>query len=163
MRNPASSGAVWIGVGLLGAFVDGILLHMLLEWHHMVSGWVPPTTLAAMHVNMRWDGAFHVFAWAATLLGIALVWRGARAASSGGAPLPTTRHFVGSLVLGAGLFNLVEGIIDHELLGIHHVRDVPQPLPYDLTFLLVAGVGFIAVGWGLRRAGEGREGRASSV
>ena len=27
------------------------------------------------------------------------------------------------LLVGWGAFNLVEGTIDHEILGIHHVRD----------------------------------------
>jgi len=150
--SPASTGAIWLGAGLVGAFVDGIVLHMLLEWHHMVSSVVPPTTLEAMHVNTRWDGVFHVLAWAFVALGVGLVWRGARAATSGGVPLPTTRYFVGSMMVGAGLFNTIEGIIDHLLLGIHHVREVPDPLPYDLGFLLVGGFGYLAVGFALRRA-----------
>lgn len=37
---------VLLGVGL-GGFVDGILLHQILQWHHMVSNVVPPTTLWA--------------------------------------------------------------------------------------------------------------------
>jgi hypothetical protein len=27
--------------------------------HNMLSNWIPPTTLEAMHVNMVWDGLFH--------------------------------------------------------------------------------------------------------
>jgi uncharacterized membrane protein len=31
------------------------------------------------------------------------------------------------MLIGFGLFNLVEGIIDHHLLGIHHVNETaPQ-------------------------------------
>jgi uncharacterized membrane protein len=41
------------------------------------------------------------------------------------------------LLLAAwGAFNLVEGLIDHQLLGIHHVRDdLGAPLDWDLAFL----------------------------
>jgi uncharacterized membrane protein len=46
-----------------------------------------------------------------------------------------------------GVFNLVEGIIDHHVLQLHHVRDLPMHVPaYDWIFLLVGGVGFIALG-----------------
>jgi len=50
------------------------------------------------------------------------------------------------------VFNLVEGVIDHHLLELHHVRDLPvhEPL-YDSIFLLVGGVGFLVLGWALTR------------
>jgi hypothetical protein len=32
---------------------------------------------------------------------------------------------VGVLLAGWGGFNLVEGLVDHQLLGNHHVRDLP--------------------------------------
>jgi uncharacterized membrane protein len=65
--------------------------------------------------------------------------------------MPSTKSFIGSLILGWGLFNLVEGLIDHQLLGIHHVREVPNYLTYDLTFLAVGGVLLILIGWILQR------------
>jgi len=35
-----------------------------------------------------------------------------------------------------GGFNLVEGLVDHHLLGVHHVRDdLGAPLGWDLGFL----------------------------
>jgi uncharacterized membrane protein len=53
----------------------------------------------------------------------------------------------------------VEGIIDHQILGIHNVREVPNYTAYNLTFLTVGGVLFILIGWLLMRAGSqiGRE------
>jgi uncharacterized membrane protein len=51
-----------------------------------------------------------------------------------------------------GLFNLVEGVIDHHLLNIHHVRDMPSHVPlYDWIFLAVGGVGFSLLGLVLAR------------
>jgi uncharacterized membrane protein len=59
---------------------------------------------------------------------------------------------VGLLLLGWGGFNLVEGVIDHHLLQLHHVRDLPVHVPaYDYAFLLVAGVLMALVGWTLAR------------
>jgi len=63
-------------------------------------------------------------------------------------------RFVGELVFGWGAFNLVEGVIDHHLLNLHHVRDVPVHVPlYDWLFLAVAGAGLLAAGWLLMRTG----------
>jgi uncharacterized membrane protein len=51
------------------------------------------------------------------------------------------------MLVGWGAFNLVEGIVDHHLLGLHHVRDLPLHVPlYDWIFLFVGGVGFILAG-----------------
>jgi uncharacterized membrane protein len=58
--------------------------------------------------------------------------------------------------MGWGLFNLVEGVIDHHLLDLHHVRDLPVHLPaYDWVFLAVGGVGLVALGWLLARPAAG--------
>jgi hypothetical protein len=53
-------------------------------------------------------------------------------------------------------------VIDHHLLGLHHVRDMPVHVPlYDWLFLGLGGVGLIAIGWLLARA-PGRESYASA-
>jgi uncharacterized membrane protein len=56
------------------------------------------------------------------------------------------------MVFGWGLFNLVEGIVDHQILGVHYVRQVPNYTVYNLTFLALTGVGFILVGWLMMKA-----------
>ncbi len=67
-------------------------------------------------------------------------------------PLPGAGAFTGQLLLGWGIFNLVEGLVDHHLLNIHHVRDVPAHVPvYDWLFLGIGGLGLIALGWLLSR------------
>jgi uncharacterized membrane protein len=59
---------------------------------------------------------------------------------------------VGLLVGGWGAFNLVEGLLDHHLLSLHHVRDLPRHVPgYDYAFLVVGGLGFLALGWWMTR------------
>lgn len=62
--------------------------------------------------------------------------------------------FVGSLALGRGLFNLIEGLIDHELLGIHHVVEAGNHLLWDMAFLN-SGIVLILIGWGTVRATRG--------
>lgn len=136
-----------LGIGL-GGFVDGIVLHQIAQWHNMLSTRVPPTTMEAMHFNMTADGWFHAAVFAFTLLGVILLYLAAR---HGETP-PPLRWFIGLLVIGWGIFNLMEGIINHHLLQLHHVRDLPVHMPaYDYFFLLVGGIGLLVLGWLLTR------------
>ncbi|MCD6044188.1 MAG: hypothetical protein K0R40_3791 [Burkholderiales bacterium] len=65
----------------------------------------------------------------------------------GAGRLPSTRSLCGYMLVGWGAFNLAEGIVDHHLLELHHVRDLPLHVPlYDWIFLFVGGVGFILAG-----------------
>ena len=134
--------ALLIGLGM-GGFVDGIVLHQILQWHNMVSNWIPPMTMDAMRLNMVWDGIFHAFVWLATFAGILLLWKVAYEREA----IPPFRAFAGQLLLGWGMFNLVEGIIDHQILQLHYVRQVPEYQAYNLTFLAVGGILFILIGW----------------
>jgi uncharacterized membrane protein len=70
-----------LGIGL-GGFADGILLHMILQWHHMISHRIPPDTMPGMEINMLWDGIFHVFTWIMCIVGIGLLWSAARSTSN---------------------------------------------------------------------------------
>lgn len=136
-----------LGVGL-GGFLDGIVLHQIANWHTMGSAVLPPVTMEAMRANMRWDGLFHAFAWLVTLAGAYLLLADAHR----GRRLPRPAAFSGQLVLGWGVFNLVEGVVDHHLLELHHVRDLPAHVPLlDWLFLAIAGAGFIVLGWWLSR------------
>jgi uncharacterized membrane protein len=86
------------------------------------------------------------------VLGVYLLLRDAR----GGRVLPDYTALTGQLIQGWGVFNLVEGLIDHLILGIHHVRDLPVYVPmYDWIFLLVGGVGFMVFGTWLSRSSPG--------
>lgn len=147
-RAPISKRAgITIGIGM-GGFVDGILLHQILEWHNMGSSVVPPTTMDGMRQNMIWDGEFHAAVWVITLIGIYLLLADARR----GAVLPSTRAFTGQLLRGWGIFNVVEGIIDHHMLQLHHVRDLPVYVPlYDWLFLAIGGIGLLLLGWAMSR------------
>jgi uncharacterized membrane protein len=145
-----------LGVGL-GGFVDGILLHQILQWHEMLSSWIPPVDLVSVKVNMVYDGVFHAFTWVMTALGVALLWR-----AGGRAGVPwSTRVFAGSIALGWGLFDVVEGLVDHQILGMHHVHPGQDQLAWDLGFLLL-GAALAVLGVGLIRSGraEGARGIA---
>jgi uncharacterized membrane protein len=132
---------VLLGIGL-GGFVDGIVLHQIFQWHHMLSNWIPPITREAIHVNMVWDGLFHAVVWLVTLVGVLLLWN----AASQQERIPLLREFIGRLIFGWGWFNLVEGLIDHQLLGMHNVREVPNSTVYNMTFLAIGGGGLMLIG-----------------
>ena len=145
----ARRAGIVLGLGL-GGFVDGILLHQIVHWHNMGSAVVPPVSLEAMRLNMRWDGLFHAGVWLLTALGVYLLLGAARR----GEALPSAGALTGLMLLGWGLFNLVEGIVDHHLLDLHHVRDLPVHVPlYDWLFLAVGGIGLMVLGWALSRRG----------
>jgi uncharacterized membrane protein len=133
---------ILLGVGL-GGFIDGIVLHQILQWHHMVSshGDYPVSTVAGIETNTLWDGVFHAAAWLATLAGIFALWRAQQ-----GAPTPRSlRPLAGMLVLGWGAFNIVEGVVNHHLLTLHHVRyDGSAALPWDAGFLAASAALVIA-------------------
>ena len=144
--SKVTAAGILLGIGL-GGFVDGIVLHQIVQWHQMLSAVLPPDSMEAMKRNMAADGWFHAAVWVATFAGVLVLWQAAR----GPGQLPPTRSLLGNMLLGWGAFNFVEGIIDHHVLELHHVRDLPQHVPaYDWTFLLVGGVGFMLAGLALR-------------
>jgi uncharacterized membrane protein len=148
MRASPRAPGLLLGIGL-GGFVDGIVLHQLLQWHHLLTGTddYPMTTVAGLEANTLADGFFHVATWICTAVGSWLLYR---AWKEGRIAPPWTAH-LGLLLYGWGAFNLVEGLVDHQLLGVHHVRDdIGAPLGWDLAFL-ASGTLLVALGWGLRR------------
>ena len=159
-RRPLIAAGLLLGVGM-GGFVDGILFHQILQWHNMVSakyptaGSVPLTgqdteTLRRnVEVNMFWDGVFHAFTWTMNLLGLQLLFAAGRRAD-----VPWSRRtLVGAMLLGWGTFNFVEGVVDHHLLHVHHVREDLGESAWDYAFL-ASGVVLAGVGWLLLRAGR---------
>ena len=144
-----------LGLGL-GGFIDGIVLHQILQWHHMLTDYgehasFPETTVASLQHNTLWDGLFHLSTWVFVTIGVFLLWR----VLSAGYRV-TARSMVGLLLAGWGIFNLVEGIFDHHLLGIHHVRDdIANPLAWDLGFLAFGAL-LVVVGFAMRRSDRDR-------
>lgn len=143
--RPVIAAGVALGIGF-GGLLDGIALHQILQLHNMVSARVSTDDLVGAKVNMVWDGAFHLFVWLAAVAGVALLWRAARRASRFGATPLSTRSLVGAALIGWGLFDLVEGVIDHHLLGLHHVVERLGLSIWDWVFL---GFGAALVATGL--------------
>lgn len=147
-RGPLVAAGILLGTGM-GGFFDGILLHQILQWHNMLSSVTPPVDLVSMKFNMVWDGLFHAMTWLMTASGLAVLWAAGKRSD-----VPwSTSTFVGSLLLGWGLFNAVEGVIDHQLLGIHHVHPGTDQLAWDIAFIL-SGLAMIGAGVAAMRLGR---------
>jgi uncharacterized membrane protein len=153
--RPLVTAGTVLGIGM-GGFVDGILFHQILQLHNMLSNVVLRDSLVNEQVNMVWDGFFHAFTWSAVAVAVPLLWRAVTQAGN----LLSGKALFGAILLGWGLFNLVEGTIDHEILQIHHVYQNGNHLLWDVVFL-AAGVSLIAVGWVVVRQGLGEAERQS--
>ena len=100
-------------------------------------------------MNTLADGFFHLVTWVCVVAGSVTsirAWRAGRLAPS------WSFHF-GLVLAGWGIFNVVEGLVDHQVLGVHHVRDdLGGPLSWDIGFLAVGSL-LIVGGWALHRRG----------
>jgi uncharacterized membrane protein len=143
---------IFLGLGL-GGFFDGIILHQVLQWHHMLtSAGYPPDNVRNLQVNTLWDGLFHLATYIFVAIGLGLLWRAAHrlhVSWSG-------KMLIGAILMGFGIFNLVEGLVDHHWLGIHHVNETVPPeqwIYWDVGFM-IWGALMLVGGWLLWRAGK---------
>jgi uncharacterized membrane protein len=146
--RPLVAAGMLLGLGL-GGFFDGIVFHQLLQTHNMLSAVIPKTNLVNVEVNMFWDGLFHAFTWLMTVWGVSMLFKAGKHVD-----VPwSSRTFVGSLLLGWGAFNFVEGIVDHYLLQVHHVVERLGLSIFDAAFV-ASGVVLLLAGTALIRSGK---------
>ncbi len=149
--------AALIGVGI-GGLVDGIVFHQILQWHHFLSSAGsdrigldprPVDTVAGLETNVLWDGIFHVVPWVLLVIGLAILF--ARV-SHERRQVFRSRELWGWVLVGWGAFNLIEGFVAHQLIGLHHVRPGPDELIWDLGWLAAGGL-MMLLGWFLAWTG----------
>ena len=149
--KPLTRAGVVLGLGL-GGFLDGIVLHQILGWHHLIctTETCQVETVEALKRQNTQDGFFHLATWMLTAAGVALLFRAAHFRDQ----VWSAKTLTGGMLAGWGVFNFVEGLIGHQLLGIHHVRPGhPQQVFYDMLFL-ASGVLLAVVGAWLVRQGQ---------
>jgi uncharacterized membrane protein len=120
---------VLIGVGV-AAFLDETVFHQLLHWHHFYDG----STLEAGLVS---DGVFHAGGWIAIVVGLFLF------ADLQRRRVTVPKRVWGGGLLGWGLFQVYDGLVQHKVLGLHQIRYEVDLLPYDLAWNISGAVGAV--------------------
>lgn len=149
--GPLVRAGTLLGAGM-GGFIDGIVFHQILQLHNMMSAKIPVDDLNSAKENMVWDGYFHAGVFAITVLGLVTLFRaGARR------DVPWSgRVLAGAWVFGWGLFNVIEGTVNHLILNTHHLLEYTAPNEQRMAefVFLGASVLLMLIGWGLIRSGK---------
>ena len=143
-----------------GGFFDGILLHQILQWHHLLSG-VGDAAFSDIRVQIIADGLFHGLMYVVGATGVWLLWRSRAALVEPGADM---RQMANALV-GFGAWHILDGIFSHWITGIHRVRmDTANPLFWDLLWFFVFGVLPLLAGFVMRnKPGRGSRGSLAGL
>lgn len=120
------------GLGIV-AFIDEAVFHQLLHWHHFYDR-------STTEVGLISDGLFHAFSWFATIGALFMLADLRRRGAW------WKKRWLGGMTLGAGLFNLYDGLIQHKWMQLHQIRYGVDLLPYDLTWNILAGVMVVVAG-----------------
>lgn len=140
-----------LGFGM-GGFFDGILLHQILQWHHLLSG-LNAASLADLRVQVVADGVFHALMYAVAGAGLWSLYH------SRGAGLPPRKRLLAEFLIGFGAWHVIDAVLSHWVVGLHRLRmDVADPLPWELAWLVLFGIVPLLAGWVLRRQGPGAGG-----
>lgn len=145
-----------LGFGVSG-LVDVLILHHVLQWHHLLSGIYPMDTLDGLRTNIFADGLFSLAMLAIAGVGAGLLWRAERRAD---APL-STRPLAGMALIGLGVFDLFDVVVDHVLLGLHQPlsRGGAYNLHWAAVSLLIVVAGVYVYRTGIETtAGDAAEG-----
>jgi uncharacterized membrane protein len=88
-------------------------------------------SVAALDRNLFWDGVLHLSLMALLAAGLALAapWRRVDPAAG--------RRFGSLLLVGWGTFNVLDQLVFHLALGLHHIRPGPHQTLYDWTFFVL--------------------------
>jgi uncharacterized membrane protein len=143
-KRKSSASAILLGIGLAG-LVDIIIFHAILQWHHTSSHIIIPNTMDSLQLNILHDGVFLSFSLMIMILGTVLLLY-SQDIKNRNYFLIHKKSFVGLLLIGFGGFNTIEGMINHHILQMHHVIEVADPIVFDVTFLAVGGLTFLAMG-----------------
>lgn len=138
-----------LGIGV-GGGIDGSVFDQLLRWQHLLPGYEPQAAVIALKTSSAWDGWVHAITWALMVVGLGLLWRATRRLE---APRRGST-FVGSLLLGWGFYNGVEGAIDHRLLHVYQAHPGALQVLWDsgllLSSMLLMLIGALCIGLGRR-------------
>lgn len=148
----------WLGFAL-GGFFDGILLHQVLQWHHLLSN-VQAGALQDIRAQMLADGLFHALMYFIAAWALWLLWKARADYACAGAD----RALWAQALIGFGVWHIVDSVFSHWITGIHRIRvDSPDPLFWDLLWFAVFGILPLVLGWLLHRRSGGDRGRTAAT
>lgn len=108
---------ILFGIGLV-AFIDEVVFHQLLRWHHFYDK-------STTDIGLISDGLFHAFSWFATIGGL-FIFADLRRRNA-----LWLKRWLGGVLLGSGTFQLYDGTIQHKLMKIHQIRYVNNVLDME--------------------------------
>lgn len=156
LPSPVRGGFV-TGFALSG-FFDGVLLHQILQWHHVLS-LVEDSRVQPLRVQILADGLFHAMMYVVAVAGLFMLWRSRNDLSAPGG----SRRLWGGMLVGFGAWNIVDIGLVHWILRLHRLRlDVADPLLWDAGWLVMLGIAPVVAGalvLGRRRQGGGGDRR----
>nr|WP_233752276.1 MULTISPECIES: DUF2243 domain-containing protein [Halostella] len=164
MTRRALFAAGVFGFGFSG-LIDVLVLHHVLQWHHLLSGIYPMDTLDGLRVNVFADGVFSIGMVIIAGTGAGLLWQAERRTA---VPL-AVRPLGGTAMIGLGVFDVFDAVVDHALLGLHQpVGQGGEPLslggqynPHWIAVsLLFVGAGYYVYSTGMRNRDREAEERA---
>lgn len=127
----------------LGGFFDGILLHQILQWHHLLSA----INGDDIRFQVAADGYFHALMYGIAAVGL---WMLAVSRRLSG------RLLFAHILIGFGVWHVLDAILSHWILGIHRIRmESDSRLFWDLLWFALFGIMPIVLGWLIRRVVDG--------
>lgn len=147
--------AIWLGFAFSG-FFDGILLHQILQWHHLLSA----VRGDDLRFQILMDGYFHLLMYLVALLGLWSLWSVRRSFEAPGA----SRRFLAHFLIGFGVWHVLDAIASHWVLGIHRIKqDAANPLIWDMGWLIAFGAAPLVIGWLLRKGGSTNRNKPEAI
>jgi uncharacterized membrane protein len=138
----------------LGGFFDGILLHQILQWHHLLSA-IDGTDI---RFQVAADGYFHALMYVIAAIGLWLLWTALRSPGH-----HAGRRLFAAMLIGFGGWHIADAVLSHWLIGIHRIRmDSENPLVWDLLWLAIFGIIPLLAGLWMRK-GQGGGGTRQPV
>ncbi|MCZ8392084.1 DUF2243 domain-containing protein [Achromobacter xylosoxidans] len=142
----------------MGGFFDGILLHQILQWHHLLSA-IRTGILGDLRMQVAVDGLFHALMYVVAAVGLWILYR-----TRAHAPAVSLRPLWPAFWMGFGAWHIIDALFSHWITGIHRIRmDTDMPLFWDLAWLAAFGLLPFFVGWRGRSAGGGPPARRRHV
>lgn len=114
------------GIGIM-AFGTGTVFHQILQWNHFYD-------LSNKETGIFSDGLQNLFSWIVTVAGLFLL-SGLRRRKA-----LWPKRWVGSALMGSGIYLLFDGFIVHKVFGFHQIRYDMDVLPYDIAWYVSGGL-----------------------